>query len=154
MANTIYVALLRPDGGSGTLVYKTADFDGVLTGQEKALTSNFQAIAVFVKREQGANTFWDYYSGNSLYTLRESATGIDIYAHDSGGQGSTRLRHFANDGSAAGLRTVDNKIAAAVVGGGATWDVYEDGQGSLYEQKLQDVFSYMISNHGYPAPTP
>lgn len=145
MASTVYVALYRPDG---TLVYKEADYGDGLTGQENSLKSNLECVAIFVKREQGTNVFWDSYSGNSAYKFEAGSDGVNIYSHDTTGSNRTRLRHYTNTGGIESVQDIPSQLADAVMGGGATLVVLDEGSGSLYEQKLAEARSYMISNYG------
>lgn len=147
MANTVYVVLYKQNGD---LEYKTADFADGLNGQENSLKSHRQVVGIFVKRIVSTQEFWDEFSGNSCYSLTESDEGIDVYPHDAGGQGITRVKHFANDGATAAIRQMDNKVASTVMGGGATWDTLEDGDGSLYNQKLVEAKAYLAANYNAP----
>lgn len=147
MASTIYAALYNP---SGALQYKSVEYGPNMHGQMQALASALQMVALFVKREISSQVFWDEFSGQDAYALREEADGVSIYTYDSSGQGTARVQPFKNDGTTQAIRQFATSLSDVMMGGGAAWDVLGGGSGSLYAEKLAAARSYMASNYGAP----
>jgi hypothetical protein len=136
-------------------VYREGDFGAGFSGAENALKSHLQCLAVFVGRLQGAQDFWDAFTGSSCYTVTEDADGgLDVYAHDSSGQGLTRVRHYNPDGTAVPFRAVDSKVSQAVMGGGATADTFGNGTGNTYVSKTNAAIDYVNATYNPSAPIP
>jgi len=132
----VMVVLMRPNGD---LVVREGD----LIGCENRCKSVNKVVAIFTKKYDDADPsygpFWDEYSGNSMYCLEEGDTEVVIKAHDIN-PAKTRKKGLDKATSApTAWEEVDSKLADAVMGGGANWTVLDDGQGSLYEAKLQDA---------------
>lgn len=132
----VMVVLMKPDG---TLFVR----QGSLAGVENRSKSVNKVVAVFTKRfddvDPGYGPFWDEYSGNSMYGIEEGDDEVVIKAHDIN---PTKTRKKGLDKATStptAWEEVDSKLADAVMGGGANWTVLDDGQGSLYEAKLQDA---------------
>ena len=97
-------------------------------------------IAFFSQRDDGqGGLFTDEFSGNSQYACVEDNDGFHVLVHDSGGQGSTRVFPFNTSGVRQAQRTVDTKLASAMMGQGACWDVWNNGTGNDYEDLLQEA---------------
>jgi hypothetical protein len=139
--NRIFVVLID---GATNLVLRQKDWgesEGGSSSVETETASGQQVVAVFVEKDadgEAGGPFWDEYSGNSMYSVQETPEGISMGLHDITPT-KTRIRETLNDGSLRAIRLVDPKLAEATMGKGSNWDVFEDGQGSLYEQKLAEA---------------
>lgn len=133
---TVYAVLMKPNGD---LLKRESDMNGC----EAMFKSVLPVVAVFTKKYDDADPaygpFWDEYSGNSMYSVEEGDTEVVIKAHDIN-PAKTRKKGLDKATSDPTMWTeVDSKLADAVMGGGANWTVVDDGQGTLYEGKLQDA---------------
>lgn len=134
MSMTIYAVLMLPNGD---LLKRESS----LTGCESLFKSVHPVVAVFTKKTMGdpPQDFWDEYSGNSMFSVEEGDDEVVIKAHDIN-PAKTRKRGISKaDDALTPWGEVDSKLADAVMGGGASWPVMDDGQGTLYEAKLQDA---------------
>ena len=134
MAATIYAVLVLPNGD---LLKKESPLEGC----EHLFKSVHPVVGVFMKRTEGdpPQDFWDEFSGNSMFSVVEGDDEVVISAHDVN-PAKTRKKGVAKATEQQTQWTeVDSKLADAVMGGGASWPVMDDGQGSLYEAKLQDA---------------
>jgi hypothetical protein len=140
MSTEIYAVLHLPNGN---LQVKQSP----PSGAEPALKSHNQVVAVYVKRTIGdpPQDFWDEFSGNSMYKVQEETDGLAISAHDIN-PAKTRIKGFEN-GNQGPWREIDPKLANATMGGNASWDTLDDGQGTYYEQKLAEARVLV----GYPS---
>jgi hypothetical protein len=133
---TIYAVLMKPNG---ELLKRESN----LAGSEHLFKSVHPVVAVFTKKWDDADPaygpFWDEYSGNSMYSVVEGDDEVVISAHDVN-PAKTRKKGIGKaDSAQTQWEQVDSKLADAVMGGGASWPVVDDGQGSFYEEKLQDA---------------
>lgn len=141
----VHVVLINP---AGNLIERTANFNPV-TGSnnvENLVKSALQIVAVFVERDVGGDQggpFWDEYSGNNQYNVEESYDGVQIKVRDVPGGGSpasVRVKSYFSDlANPTSLNSVDNVYHESVMGAGSNWIVMDDGQGSLYDQKLAEA---------------
>lgn len=146
--NCIHAVLINP---SGNLVHRQkawGDNVGGSAGIEQFIRSGLQVVAVYVTKDvngEAGGPFWDRYKGNSMLSVQETFEGISIAMHDVL-PASTQIRETLNDAQLRPIRQVTAKLAKAIMGKGANWDMYEDGQGSLYEAKLAEANTLV----GYP----
>lgn len=147
MSSKIHVALMPP---SGNVLYKSADYGSGLSGQVRALSSHHPIVGIWICRDAPGGPFWDQFTENSCYTLKESEEGLTIMPHDTAGQGTTRSKHFLNDGGSESIRTLATKLANAVIGGEGTWDTLDDGTGNDYDDAVIEVRAYLKANFGAP----
>lgn len=148
----VIMAFVDPQGNN---VYREGDFGSGFSGAEGLLRSHIHCLGVFVGRLQGAQDFWDAYTGASCYTVISPPDGsLDVYVHDSSGQGSTRVRHYNPDGTAVQFRDIETKVSQAVMGGGATSDVFDDGSGNDYVSKTNEAIDYVNATYSPSAPIP
>jgi hypothetical protein len=148
----VHVVLINP---AGNLIERTAQFNPV-TGNsnvENAVKSALQVVAVFVERDVNGDAggpFWDEYSGNNQYKVEESYDGIQMGVRDIAGGGSSasvRVKSYFSDlANPTAFSNIANDFYESVMGGGASWIVFDDGQGSLYEQKVAEARTLV----GYP----
>ena len=144
MASNIHLAVIN----SGSLEWKVVPFGPALTGYAANLMSPRACVGVWVQRELGGNDFWNEFSGNSAYSVVEDPSGFFVKQFDDGGQGTTRVQYFHKDGNADAIRTAEG--GAALLGGGATWDVFANGNGGQYSSHLDDARAYLASNYSAP----
>jgi hypothetical protein len=136
--NRVHVVLID---GSTNLIHQMKDWgdsEGGSTGIEAVVSSGLQVVGIWVEKDvngEAGGPFFDEYSGNSMYALQETFEGISIALHDIT-PASTRIRETLNDKTLRPIRHIDPKLADATMGKGSNWDVFENGQGSLYEEKL------------------
>lgn len=139
--NRVHVVLID---GAMNLVHQLKDWgdsEGGSTSIESKTASGLQVVGVWIEKDAGGEAggpFWDEYSGNSMYALQETFEGVTVAMHDIN-PANTRVRETLNDGAQRATRVIDPKLADATMGKGANWDVFEDGQGTLYEQKLAEA---------------
>ena len=142
MSSMVYLVL---HASNGTLSKR--EYDPKVHNIETAFQSSLQCVGVWVKRTVGdpPQDYWDEFSGNSQYCVKQSEEGIVINAYDDAPE-KTRTKELDNDVFNA-WRTLDNKLASAYMGGGANWDVVDNGTGSYYEEKLAEARTLV----GYPS---
>ena len=144
MPSNIHVAL----DNNGTLEWKVVAFGPSLTGYESNLMSPKPIVGLWVQRELGGNDFWDEWTGNSAYSLVEGPDDFVVKSFDDGGQGTTRVKEYFKDGNAGTIRTAEG--GAALLGGGATWDVLDNGSGNSYDGLVEDAKAHIASTYGAP----
>jgi hypothetical protein len=131
MASEIKVVLRHADGSLH--VQGTTYGDG--SDIETACQSGCQAVAVYLIRDVPGGPFMTEFSGNSMYSVINDQGGVSIAAHDIQPT-LTRQKDYDAAGGEGPWRIIDPKLADAYMGQGACWDVFEDGQGSVYEAAL------------------
>lgn len=138
--NKVHVVLINP---AGNLVHRQANYDPTngSVGLENSVKSALEVVGVWVVRDLNGDAggpFWDEYSGNSQYKVEEAFDGVQVAKRDLAGQtlGVKVKSHFSDASSPTGFVTMDAKLEDSVMGGGASYAVLDDGQGSLYEEKL------------------
>ena len=140
-----HVVLINP---AGNLIERTANFNPVSGSSniENSVKSALEVVAVFVQRDLNGDQggpFWDEYSGNNQYKVEEAYDGIQIGVRDvpgGGSQASVRVKSYFDDlASPTPFSTIGNAYHESVMGGGAGWIVFDNGEGSLYDQKLAEA---------------
>lgn len=149
----VYVVLINP---AGTLIQRDVSFNPVngSTSVEAGTKSALEVVAVFVKRDLNGDQggpFWDEYSGNNQYCVAESYDGVQVKVRDVPGQGgsqaSVRVKSYFSDlANPTPFSTIGLSYHESVMGSGSNWIVFDDGTGSLYEQKLAEARTLV----GYP----
>lgn len=144
--NAVHIVLINP---AGNLIQRTATFNPVngSSNLENMIKSALQVVAIFVVRDLNGDIsgpFWDEWSGNNQYKISESYDGITVGVRDvpggGGGGASVRLKaYFSDSASSAPFSVIDSKYHESTMGSGGNWVVFDDGQGNLYEQKLQEA---------------
>lgn len=139
--NCIHVVLINP---AGNLIHRShpwGDARGGSAGVEASSRSGLQVVGIWVEKDtqgEAGGPFFDEYTTNSMYSVQETAEGISVSMHDIT-PSSTRIRETLNDKTLRSIRQIDPKLSAAVMGKGANWDVFENGTGALYEQKVAEA---------------
>jgi len=138
--NKVHVVLINP---AGNLVHRQANYNPTngSVGLENMVKSALEVVAVWVVRDLNGDAggpFWDEFSGNSQYKVVEAFDGIQVGKRDLTGQtlGAKIKSYFSDSSSPGSFVSVDSKLEDSVMGGGANWAVLDDGQGSLYTEKL------------------
>jgi hypothetical protein len=149
----VHVVLINP---AGNLIQRAVSFNPVngSSNVEMQSRSALQVVAVFVQRDLDGDQggpFWDEYSGNNQYCVAESYDGVQMKVRDvpggGGGQASVRVKSYYNDlANPTAFSAIDSKYHESVMGSGSNWIVFDDGEGSLYEQKLAEARTLV----GYP----
>ncbi len=140
--NRIHVILIDSFEALVHLQMLWGDKQGGSAGIVSAMTSALEVVAVFNQKDVNGNgettgPFWDEYSGRSAISVQETSEGINIAQYDIFPEtGDTQ--EALNDGS---IRSKLNGAAAAktATGKGSHWNVFEDGQGSLYIAKVEEA---------------
>lgn len=144
--NCTHAVLINP---GGNLIHRRANFNPVSgsAGIEHSTKSALQVVAVFVERDCNGDQggpFWDEYSGNNQYCLEEAYDGVQVKIRDvpggGGGQATVRVKSYFNElVSPTSFTSIASAYHSSVMGAGSNWIVMDDGQGSLYEQKLAEA---------------
>jgi len=134
MANQVKVVLRD---NAGVLMVQESNYgDG--SNVEEACQSGCQAVAMYFVRDVPGGPFWTEFSGNSMYSLINDQGGCSVNQHDVTPT-TTRQRTYEAAGGESASRTIDPKLSDAYMGQGACWDVFEDGQGNVYEAALAEA---------------
>lgn len=134
MANQVKVVLRDM---AGVLHVQESNYgDG--SNVESACQSGCQAVALYIVRDVPGGPFWTEFSGNSMYSLINDQGGCSVNQHDINPQ-QTRQRTYDAAGGEGPSRLIDPKLSDAYMGQGACWDLFEDGQGSVYETALAEA---------------
>ena len=149
----VYVVLINP---AGNLIQRDVSFNPTngSANVEMATKSALEVVAVFVKRDLNGDQggpFWDEYSGNNQYCVAEAYDGVQMKVRDiaggGGGGNSVRVKSYFSDlTNPTAFSTIASSYHESVMGSGSNWIVFDDGQGSLYEQKLAEARTLV----GYP----
>jgi len=149
----VYVVLINP---AGNLIQRSVIFNPTngSANVEAFTKSALQVVACFVKRDLNGDQggpFWDEFSGNDQYCLAESYDGIQMKVRDvpsgGGGQASVRVKsYFSNLTNPTAFGTIASAYHESTMGAGSNWVVFDNGQGSLYTQKLAEARTLV----GYP----
>lgn len=148
----VHVVLINP---AGNLIQRSVSFNPTngSANVEMLTRSALEVVAVFVQRDLDGDQggpFWDEYSGNNQYCVAEAYDGVQMKIRDiagGGGGNSVRVKSYFNDlTNPTAFTTIGNAYHESVMGSGSNWIVFDDGQGSLYEQKLAEARTLV----GYP----
>jgi len=148
----VYVVLINP---AGNLIQRSVSFNPTngSANVEVGTKSALEVVAVFVKRDLNGDQggpFWDEYSGNNQYCLAESYDGVQVKVRDVPGGGtlaSVRVKSYYSDlTNPTPFSSVGAVYHESVMGAGSNWIVFDEGEGSLYEQKLAEARTLV----GYP----
>ena len=140
-----YVVLINP---AGTLIQRSVSFNPTngSANVEASTKSALEVVAVFVKRDLNGDQggpFWDEYSGNNQYKVEEAYNGVQVKVRDipgGGSQASVRVKSYFSDlTNPTPFGTIGNAYHESTMGAGSNWVVFDDGQGSLYDQKLAEA---------------
>lgn len=143
MANNACLHVVLINAG-GQLIHRQkswGDQHGGSAGIESSTKSGLQVVGMWDEQDingERGGPFWTEYSGRSMLAVEETFEGIAIAQRDTQPSKSD-ITEVLNDGTARAKRDVDSKLAESVMGKGANWDVYQDGQGGQYNTKLSEA---------------
>jgi hypothetical protein len=102
------------------------------------LASQHAVIGVWMEKPNlsGEGPLWIEFSGNSVYAVERNTNGMAITKHDTTPGTFTAVRQFNDTDDWDAQRIVDPKVASAAIGKGSNWDVFENGEGAVYEGHL------------------
>jgi hypothetical protein len=137
------IVVLIDTGAPPNLIMQEVKYDpiGGASGVEAKIASGLQIVALYNVRDLNGDMggpFWDEFSGNSQYRVQGVFDGVNVAKRDTTGatKGAITRTYFANSTAPGKQTTVEAQFEDTVMGQGAGWSVYENGEGALYEAEL------------------